>query len=171
MQPWLARLVLARVQCEYHFKGQVLKSVPTDIEPEEKELEEEEDEADYTSAPTVPSLKHQSLALRPLTFGTWNWMFGVVAELTKPSTFDPPPIPNNTGLAVPNSSPLWNNLEMKHSNLPTQLTSDSANTNDETTLSNSLHDDPPVRCSPIRRWLTSQLTIFWWFHASRRGLV
>ena len=81
-------------------QGQVPKSVPTDVEPE-KELEEEE--AKYTSTSTVPpSLKHQSLALRPLTFGNWNWMLDAVAELTKPSTFDPsPPFPNWQSLNLP----------------------------------------------------------------------
>jgi hypothetical protein len=81
-----------------------------DIEPEEKELEEEQNTPLHLLSP------------RPLTFGTWNWMFGVVAELTKPSTFDPPPpIPNNTGLAVPNSPPLWNNQEKRRNTLTSRL--------------------------------------------------
>jgi hypothetical protein len=103
-------------------QGQVPKSVPTDIEPE-KEIEDEEDEPEYTSAPTVPlSLKQQSLALRPLTFGHWNWMFDAVAELTKPSTFDPPPpTPNNTGLAVPELAYLPLGTTKKRNTLTSRL--------------------------------------------------
>ena len=74
----------------------VARSVPTPtVEPEqEEELEDEE-----PSVPVPASLKHQSmLALRPLTFGNWNWMFDAVAELTRPPTLDPPP---PTELAVP----------------------------------------------------------------------
>lgn len=82
-------------------QGQVPKTVPTDVEPE-KEEDEEEEETEYTSTSTIPrSLKHQSLALRPLTFGNWNWMLDAVAELTKPSTFDPsPPFPINVTFQV-----------------------------------------------------------------------
>ena len=29
------------------------------------------------------------LALRPLAFGNWKWIFDAVAKLTKPSVFDP----------------------------------------------------------------------------------
>jgi ATP-binding cassette subfamily B (MDR/TAP) protein 1 len=103
-------------------QGQVPKNVPTDVEPE-KELEEEEEDAEYTSVPTVPpSLKHQSLALRPLTFGNWNWMFDAVAELTKPSTFDPPPpIPNNAGLSVPELAYLPPGTTKKRNTLTSQL--------------------------------------------------
>ena len=75
-------------------QGQMSKVV------EEEEEEEEEEEVSELTVP--PSLKHQSIALRPLTFGNWNWMFDAVAELTEPSPFDPPPpIPPNGGLSVP----------------------------------------------------------------------
>jgi ATP-binding cassette subfamily B (MDR/TAP) protein 1 len=79
-------------------QGQAPRSVPT-VEETESEDEEEEEKP---IAQIPPSLKHQSLALRPLTFGNLNWMFDAVAELTRPSTLSPPPPNSNlNGLSVP----------------------------------------------------------------------
>jgi len=99
-------------------QGQVSRNVPTEIELEPQQEDEEE-----SSAPTVPpSLKHQSLALRPLTFGNWNWIFDAVAELTKPSTFNsPPPLPPTTGLSVPELAYLPPGMTKKQDTLTSQL--------------------------------------------------
>jgi ATP-binding cassette subfamily B (MDR/TAP) protein 1 len=79
-------------------QGQVPRSVPT-VEETEPEDEEEEEKP---IAQIPPSLKHQSLAIRPLTFGNLSWMFDVVAELTRLSTLNPPPPNFNVnGLSVP----------------------------------------------------------------------
>ncbi len=80
---------LAEVQKEVG--GLVEETVEVE-EVHETELEEKaEEEEEFTSG--LPSkLKHQSLAIRPLTFG--NWMFEAIAELTGTSKHPP-------SLAVP----------------------------------------------------------------------
>jgi len=67
------------------------------------------------------------LALRPPTFGNWSWMFDAVAELTQPSTLDPPP----TELAIPELAYLpprttkkRNTLTSRLSRLPTPNTNE-----------------------------------------------
>jgi ATP-binding cassette subfamily B (MDR/TAP) protein 1 len=65
-----------------------------DVDANTKDLEEvfENDEEEDEARDKIPTyLKHQSIAIRPLTFG--NWMFEVVADLTgaKPSTIAVPP--------------------------------------------------------------------------------
>jgi ATP-binding cassette subfamily B (MDR/TAP) protein 1 len=54
----------------------------------------ENDQKDDSRDKMSTYLKHQSIAIRPLTFG--NWMFEVVADLTgaKPSIPVPPPVPS-----------------------------------------------------------------------------
>lgn len=76
---------MAEVQKEVG--GFVEETVEEVEEVHEMELEEEaEEEEEFTSG--LPSkLKHQSLAIRPLTFG--NWMFEVIAELTGTSKHPP----------------------------------------------------------------------------------
>jgi len=99
----------------------VSRSVPTPtLEPEQQEEEEEEE---GPSVPVPPSLKHQSmLALRPLTFGNWNWMFDAVAELTRPSTLaPPPPPPDSTELAVPELAYLPPGMTKKRETLTSHL--------------------------------------------------
>jgi len=58
-----------------------------------EEAFEDSDNEDEARDKMPTYLKHQSIAVRPLTFG--NWMFEVVADLTgaKPSIQVPPPLP------------------------------------------------------------------------------
>ena len=64
---------------------------------EEAEEEEEEEEEEEPRGKLASYLKHQSIAIRPLTFG--NWMFEVVADLTGGSR-PAPPLPSRESKAA-----------------------------------------------------------------------
>ncbi|KAF9531240.1 P-loop containing nucleoside triphosphate hydrolase protein [Crepidotus variabilis] len=71
------------------------KEVDTEVPaPEEEDLELEDDTEEDTVVPS--KLKHQSIAIRPLTFG--NWMFEVIADLTGNPA---PAIPNTARFSKP----------------------------------------------------------------------
>ncbi|KAF8153367.1 P-loop containing nucleoside triphosphate hydrolase protein [Crassisporium funariophilum] len=64
------------------------KDTSVDLVEEREEALQREEEVEEDKG---PNFKHQSIAIRPLTFG--NWMFDVVADLTKSSSTPTVPAP------------------------------------------------------------------------------
>lgn len=87
--------------------------------------EEEEEERSKEKYDLPSQLKHQSIAIRPLSLG--NWMFDVVADLTSPKPAVPPLPPNVTTpkkdrrLTIQLPSPTVDRHSQLDFNVPTSL--------------------------------------------------